>query len=83
MSVRKSKTLVYKGLGFPIKLIDVPMKKMFGEIFSEKSVTTEKYGNVLTASSFLYGLGVGELKKEEYDFMDPDYPVIITVRATK
>ncbi len=31
MSVRKSKTLVYKGLGFPIKLIDVPMKKMFGD----------------------------------------------------
>lgn len=27
----KTKTLIYKGLGFPIKLIDVPMKKIFGE----------------------------------------------------
>jgi DNA-binding transcriptional regulator YiaG len=31
MTDRKTKTLIYKGLGFPIKLIDVPMKKMFGD----------------------------------------------------
>jgi DNA-binding transcriptional regulator YiaG len=28
---KKTKTFVFKGLGFPIKLIDVPMKKMAGE----------------------------------------------------
>ncbi len=27
----KKKTFVYEGLGFPIKLIDAPMKKLFGE----------------------------------------------------
>jgi DNA-binding transcriptional regulator YiaG len=31
MSERKKRTLIYKGLGFPIKLIDVPTKKMFGD----------------------------------------------------
>jgi len=31
MSEKKTETLIYKGLGFPIKLIDVPMKKMFGD----------------------------------------------------
>ncbi len=31
MSERKKETIIYKGLGFPIKLIDVPMKKMFGD----------------------------------------------------
>lgn len=31
MKNTKKETLVYKGLGFPIKLIDVPMKKMFGD----------------------------------------------------
>ena len=31
MSEKIRKNLVYKGLGFPIKLIDVPMKKMFGD----------------------------------------------------
>lgn len=28
---RKKETFIYKGLGFPIKLIDTPMKKVFGE----------------------------------------------------
>jgi DNA-binding transcriptional regulator YiaG len=27
----KKKTFVYEGLGFPIKLINAPMKKLFGE----------------------------------------------------
>lgn len=27
----KKETIIYEGLGFPIKLIDVPMKKMFGD----------------------------------------------------
>lgn len=31
MNDKKMKTLIYKGLGFPIKLIDVPMKKMLGD----------------------------------------------------
>ena len=28
---RKTKTFIYKGLGFPIELIDTPMKKVLGE----------------------------------------------------
>ncbi len=31
MKDRKTQTRIFKGLGFPIKLIDVPMKKMLGE----------------------------------------------------
>jgi len=31
MSETKRETTIYEGLGFPIKLIDVPMKKMFGD----------------------------------------------------
>lgn len=31
MKKQKKETFVYEGLGFPIKLIDVPMKKMCGE----------------------------------------------------
>jgi DNA-binding transcriptional regulator YiaG len=31
MKDKKIKTLIYKGLGFPIKLISVPMKKMLGD----------------------------------------------------
>ncbi len=31
MKNRKTETFIYEGLGFPIKLINVPMKKVFGE----------------------------------------------------
>ena len=31
MKNKKKETFVFEGLGFPIKLIDVPMKKMLGE----------------------------------------------------
>jgi DNA-binding transcriptional regulator YiaG len=31
MKNRKTQTFIYRGLGFPIKLINVPMKKVFGE----------------------------------------------------
>lgn len=31
MKNKKKKTFVYEGLGFPIKLINAPMKKIFGE----------------------------------------------------
>lgn len=31
MKDRKKKTFIYEGLGFPIKLINAPMKKMLGE----------------------------------------------------
>lgn len=31
MKNKKKKTFVYEGLGFPVKLIDAPMKKIFGE----------------------------------------------------
>ncbi len=29
--LRKTETFVYEGLGFPIRLVDVPMRKVFGE----------------------------------------------------
>jgi transcriptional regulator with XRE-family HTH domain len=31
MKNKKTETFVYEGLGFPIELIDAPMKKVFGE----------------------------------------------------
>jgi len=31
MKNRKTETVIYEGLGFPIRLINVPMKKAFGE----------------------------------------------------
>jgi SAM-dependent methyltransferase len=58
-------------------------KKLFQEFFLDKKIEVETYGNVLSAISFLQGISTEELKKEELDYCDPDYEVIITVRAIK
>ncbi|MEX2404751.1 MAG: class I SAM-dependent methyltransferase [Balneolales bacterium] len=59
------------------------MELIFKETFPEAETEIEKFGNVLSASAFLYGLGVNEVTKKELDFIDPLYQVLITVKATK
>ena len=62
---------------------EASVKKLLGDIFGDGSVKVEKNGNVMVASGFLYGMGAGELTKEELEHNDPDYQVIITARAVK
>jgi hypothetical protein len=61
----------------------LPARWLFEESFPRANVETEAHGNVLAAASFLYGLPVEELRQEELDFRDPDYEVLITLRAVK
>jgi hypothetical protein len=58
-------------------------RRLFNEYFPENDVHVQTYGNVLAATAFLYGLATHELKPSELDHQDPDYPVIIGVRAQK
>jgi SAM-dependent methyltransferase len=53
------------------------------EAFDPGKITVETYGNVLTAASFLYGLSAEDLRPEELDARDPDYQVLIGVKAVK
>ena len=57
--------------------------RLFEEVFPESNVAVEAYGNVLTATAFLHGLVTQELKQKELDHRDPDYELVITVRAVK
>lgn len=59
------------------------MTRLFSEYFGEDNVQVQTHGNVLVAAAFLYGLGRVELTQREYDHHDPDYEVIIAVRAQK
>ena len=43
----------------------------------------ESHGNVLAASAFLYGLATSELTRVELDWRDPEYEVLIAVRAVR
>jgi len=57
--------------------------KLFTEVFPEAGVTVQAHGNVLAAMAFLQGLVTEELRQEELDYFDPDYEVLITIRALK
>jgi SAM-dependent methyltransferase len=59
------------------------IRKIFLGYFPDEKLTIEVYGNVLAAVSFLHGLAAHELSKSELDFRDPDFEVLIAVRAVK
>jgi ubiquinone/menaquinone biosynthesis C-methylase UbiE len=58
-------------------------QQLFEEAFPGANLTVEAYGNVLAATAFLHGLAIQELKQKELDHWDPDYQVVITIRAMK
>jgi SAM-dependent methyltransferase len=58
-------------------------QRLFAGIFPPGNLEITAYGNVLVASAALYGLAVEDLRPEELDYYDPDYQVLITVRAYK
>jgi len=58
-------------------------RKLFEEVFPSEQLTVEAFGNVCTALAFLHGLAAEELRREELDHSDPDYEVLISVRAVK
>ena len=58
-------------------------RKLFCEMFDEEHVTVEVWGNVLAAVAFLHGLAGEELREKDLFHQDPDYEMIIAVRARK
>jgi hypothetical protein len=55
--------------------------KLFGGVFGTESVEVTGYGNVLTATAFLHGLGSGDLRPRELRVRDPRFPLLVSVRA--
>ena len=59
------------------------LRKLFEGIEDVESVDVRAYGNVKTASAFLYGISSEELEAEELDYQDSCYQVIIGVLVKK
>jgi SAM-dependent methyltransferase len=59
------------------------LQRLLGEVFDPADVHVEAYGNVLTATGFLYGFAAEELHEAELDLRDPDFEVILGARATR
>ncbi len=58
-------------------------QRLFQEAFHSRNVTVQAHGNLLTAVASLHGLTAEDLAPRELDFNDPDYEVLITIRAVK
>ncbi len=56
---------------------------VFKETFSGATLDVSSYGNVFAATCFLHGLASEELEPQELDHRDPDFEVLVTVRAQK
>jgi SAM-dependent methyltransferase len=59
------------------------VRRLFEEVFPPDGVSVDAHGNVLAAAAFLYGIAAEELRPRELDAQDPDYEVVLTVRAVK
>lgn len=58
-------------------------RRMFEEVFTPAGVEVSSYGSVLTAVAFLHGLATEELRAEELLHADPDFEVLVAIRATR
>jgi len=59
------------------------INRMLGDVFGPENIQVQSFGNVRTATAFLWGLSLGEIPSEHFEYNDPDYPVIITLKAIK
>jgi SAM-dependent methyltransferase len=58
-------------------------RRLFEIAFPADHVQVSAHGNVLAAIGFLHGLAKEELSEKELDYVDPDYELLICVRAVK
>jgi SAM-dependent methyltransferase len=57
------------------------LQRLLEEHFPSQLVDVSSGGNVLAATAFLHGLALEELRNEELEQNDPEYPLIIMARA--
>jgi hypothetical protein len=65
------------------RVTDMAARRLFEAVFGPEHVAVGAHGNVLAACAFLQGLATRDLHPGELDVDDPDYPLIITVRAVR
>jgi glycosyltransferase involved in cell wall biosynthesis len=59
------------------------MRRLTEEYFPSTCVEVEAYGNVLATIGFLQGIASDELDVGELDYRDPQYEMLVVVRASK
>lgn len=62
---------------------DLGLKKHIEQFVPSKNITTKTFGNVKTATAFLYGIAAKELTQKDLDYFDQDFPVTVTAKIIK
>lgn len=57
--------------------------RMFADVFGEKNVEVNSYGNVKTTMAYLYGLSAEMLSEQDFEYNDTNVPFIITAKVKK
>jgi hypothetical protein len=65
------------------RFTEASCKKLFGKFFGAANIQVRPYGNLLTCMAFLAGMAKEDLHEHELEYNDPNYPLILTVRAFK
>lgn len=73
----------YEAWGEYWRFTSLSARYLFEEAFPSENVSVKSYGNVLAATCFLQGLAREDLTQKELDTVDPDYELVIAVRAVK
>lgn len=58
-------------------------QRLFEEVLPGRELEVTVHGNLMAATAFLHGLAVEDVDPSGLRRVDPDYPVVITVRAQK
>jgi len=56
---------------------------VFGKIAGKENVQVNTYGNTLVGQAFWVGMSMNDLTVKEYQYNDPFFPVIVTIRVVK
>ncbi len=59
------------------------INRLMAGIFGEENIQVEGFGNILSATAFLYGMGKAEISDREKDWQDPCYPLIVAALGIK
>ncbi|HMA46455.1 MAG TPA: hypothetical protein VKP11_04540, partial [Frankiaceae bacterium] len=62
-------------------LTPLAAERLFGEVFGPGDVEVRAWGNVLSSTAFLHGMAAGELREAELAAVDPQFPLVVGVRA--
>lgn len=58
-------------------------QRLFSAVFPEENLQIASHGNVKSAIAFLHGVAYQELRRKDLEYNDPDYQVLISIRAVK